>query len=100
MPLPYARANAPTHCCSSSTRRRLGTRERYAKHDVSVGYSAAMMLGSYAVHDGGAQRMGAVFETSFDAITALRFGRYDAAYAAEGERICRHRACVDLRLCA
>ncbi len=59
-------------------------RERYAKHDVSVGYSAAMMLGSYADAQRWSERMGAVFETSFDAITALRFGRYDAAYAAKG----------------
>jgi tetratricopeptide (TPR) repeat protein len=47
-----------------------------------VGYSAAMMLGSYADAQRWSERMDAVFETTFDAITALRFGRYEAAYAA------------------
>ncbi len=55
--------------------------ERYGKHDVSVGYSAAMMLGNYALAQRWAQRMGVAFGTSFDAITALRFGRYQQAYA-------------------
>ncbi len=57
---------------------------RYAKHDVAVGYSAAMMLGNYAVAMTWARRMGAAFETNFDALTALRFGRYAEAYAADG----------------
>jgi tetratricopeptide (TPR) repeat protein len=56
---------------------------RYAKHDVAVGYSAAMMLGNYAVAQTWAQRMAGVFDQSFDALTALRFGRYAAAYAAD-----------------
>jgi tetratricopeptide (TPR) repeat protein len=58
--------------------------ERYGKHDVAVGYSAAMMLGNYAGAQQWSQRMGVVFGTSFDALTALRFGRYEAAYAADG----------------
>jgi tetratricopeptide (TPR) repeat protein len=53
---------------------------QYEKHDVSVGYSAAMMLGNYALAQTWAQRMSAAFDESFDAITALRFGRYDQAY--------------------
>jgi tetratricopeptide (TPR) repeat protein len=55
----------------------------YAKHDISVGYSAAMMLGNYSVARLWAQRMGGAFDTSFDAVTALRFGHYAAAYAAD-----------------
>jgi len=56
---------------------------RYAKHDVGVGYSAAMMLGNYAVARVWAQRMDGVFDQAFDAVTALRFGRYADAYAAD-----------------
>ncbi|MBV8345461.1 MAG: tetratricopeptide repeat protein [Candidatus Eremiobacteraeota bacterium] len=56
---------------------------RYAKHDVGVGYSAAMMLGNYAVARVWALRMEGVFDQDFDAITALRFGRYADAYAAD-----------------
>lgn len=60
--------------------------EQYGKHDVAVGYSAAMMLGDYATAQRWSRRMSAAFETSFDGITALRFGRYQAAYsAAENE---------------
>jgi len=55
---------------------------RYAKHDVAVGYSAAMMLGNYAAARSWAQRMAGAFDQDFDAVTALRFGRYGAAYAA------------------
>jgi tetratricopeptide (TPR) repeat protein len=55
---------------------------QYEKHDVSVGYSAAMMLGNYGLAQTWAQRMSAAFDESFDAITALRFGRYDQAYAS------------------
>jgi hypothetical protein len=58
--------------------------ERYAKHDISVGYSAAMMLGNYELAQQWAQRMSVAFGASFAAITALRFGRYDEAYAAGG----------------
>jgi hypothetical protein len=58
--------------------------QRYEKHDVAVGYSAAMMLGNYTVAQRWSQRMTAAFGTSFGAITALRFGRYDAAYATDG----------------
>jgi hypothetical protein len=57
---------------------------RYAKHDISVGYSAAMMLGNYAVARLWAQRMASEFDESFDGLTALRFGRYDVAYAVAG----------------
>ncbi len=56
---------------------------RYARHDVAVGYSAAMMLGNYADARLWALRMAGVFDQDFDAVTALRFGRYDAAYAAK-----------------
>ena len=56
--------------------------QAYANHDIAVGYSAAMMLGNYAVARHWSQRMTSAFGTSFEAITALRFGRYEAAYAA------------------
>jgi hypothetical protein len=55
---------------------------RYAKHDVAVGYSAAMMLGDYAAAQSWSERMSVAFGTTFDAVTALRFGRYAAAYSA------------------
>jgi hypothetical protein len=58
----------------------------YGKHDIAVGYSAAMMLGDYAVAQRWAHRMASVFDESFDALTALRFGRYVAAYAASGDQ--------------
>jgi Tfp pilus assembly protein PilF len=61
-------------------------RQRYAKHGIAVGYSAAMMLGSYADAQRWSERMSAAFGASFDGITALRFGRYDAAYAAGGDQ--------------
>lgn len=56
--------------------------QHYEKHDVAVGYSAAMMLGNYADAQRWSGRMAAAFSESFDALTALRFGRYDVAYAA------------------
>jgi hypothetical protein len=56
----------------------------YAKHDVAVGYSAAMMLGSYAAARLWSQRMATFFDENFDALTALRFGRFTTAFAAEG----------------
>ncbi len=56
---------------------------RYARHDVAVGYSAAMMLGNYSAARTWAQRMAGVFDQDFDAVTALRFGRYEDAYAAK-----------------
>jgi tetratricopeptide (TPR) repeat protein len=55
---------------------------RYLKHDVAVGYSAAMMLGNYATAQLWSTRMDSAYDTSFDALTALRFGRYSEAYAA------------------
>jgi tetratricopeptide (TPR) repeat protein len=58
--------------------------EQYAKHDVAVGYSAAMMLGDYAVAQRWSRRMSAAFGTTFDGLTALRFGRYETAYATDG----------------
>ncbi len=58
--------------------------EQYAKHDVAVGYSAAMMLGNYATALRWSQRMGIAFGTSFDAMTALRFGRNRKAYESDG----------------
>src|SRR5581483_1815072 len=56
--------------------------EHYEKHDVAVGYAAAMLLGNYAQAGLWSERMTAAFGENFDALTALRFGRYDAAYAA------------------
>lgn len=56
--------------------------ERYAGHDVSIGYSAAMMLGNYRQAATWAGRMHAIFQRDFAALTALRFGRYGDAFAA------------------
>ncbi len=56
--------------------------ERYAGHDVSIGYSAAMMLGDYRQAAAWAERMHAIFQRDFAALTALRFGRYGDALAA------------------
>jgi tetratricopeptide (TPR) repeat protein len=55
------------------------TSQRYAQHDISVGYSAATMLGNYRQAVVWSKRMNAVFGRNFDALTALRFGRYDEA---------------------
>jgi len=55
--------------------------EQYAKHDVGVGYSAAMMLGNYATAQRWSDRMAPAFDYRFGGITALRFARYDVAYA-------------------
>jgi hypothetical protein len=60
-------------------------RQRYARHDVAVGYSAAMMLGSYADAQRWSERMSAALGTDFTGITALRFGRYALAYATDGD---------------
>lgn len=57
--------------------------QRYEKHDVAVGYSAAMMLGSYAAAQLWSQRMTVAFGTNFDPLTALRFGRYELAAKAD-----------------
>ncbi|MGB8907177.1 MAG: tetratricopeptide repeat protein [Candidatus Cybelea sp.] len=57
--------------------------QSYEKHDVLVGYSAAMMLGDYGAAQRWAARMTSAFGTDFEAITALRFGRYESAYAAD-----------------
>jgi tetratricopeptide (TPR) repeat protein len=56
--------------------------DHYLKHDVAVGYSAAMMLGNYPTAQLWSARMGVAYDTSFDALTALRFGRYFQAFAA------------------
>jgi hypothetical protein len=55
---------------------------RYQKHDVAVGYSAAMMLGNYAAAQVWSARMDSVYDASFEALTSLRFGRYSEAYFA------------------
>jgi hypothetical protein len=60
--------------------------QHYEKHDAAVGYSAAMMLGNYADALRWSERMTAAFGQSFVALTALRFGRYDVAYAAAGNQ--------------
>lgn len=54
--------------------------DRYLPHDTYVGYSAAMMLGNYAAAQRWSQRTGAAYNTSFDALTALRFGHFNRAY--------------------
>jgi tetratricopeptide (TPR) repeat protein len=56
--------------------------ERYALHDVTVGYEAAMMLGSYALAQTWTSRMDELSDGKYDALTALRFGRYRAALDA------------------
>ncbi len=61
--------------------------ERYAKHDVGVGYSAAMMLGNYAAAQRWSARMRDAFEIGFDGLTALRFARYERAYAASPDEM-------------
>ena len=53
---------------------------RYQKHDVAVGYSAAIMLGNYATAQLWSARMDTVYGAGFEALTALRFGRYSEAY--------------------
>ena len=55
---------------------------RYLKHDVAVGYSAAMMLGNYTTAQLWSARMDSAYDTSFHALTAVRFGHYSEAYAA------------------
>ncbi|MGP8100929.1 MAG: hypothetical protein ACLQHL_09235 [Candidatus Cybelea sp.] len=55
---------------------------RYQKHDVAVGYSAAMMLGNYATAKLWSARMDIAYDTNFAPLTALRFGRCSEAYAA------------------
>jgi hypothetical protein len=60
--------------------------QAYETHDVAVGYSAAAMLGNYSVARTWARRMEVAYNTSFDAFTALRFGRYADAYAAPGSQ--------------
>ena len=60
--------------------------ERYTKHVVAVGYSAAMMLGNYASAQRWGARMSAAFGIGFDGMTDLRFGRYDAAATATGDQ--------------
>jgi tetratricopeptide (TPR) repeat protein len=58
------------------------SQQRYASHDISVGYSATMMLGNYAAALRWADRMNGLFDGKFTALTALRFGRYQDAAAA------------------
>jgi tetratricopeptide (TPR) repeat protein len=58
--------------------------EQYDKHNVAVGYSAAMMQGNFATAMLWSRRMSSAFETNFDGVTALRFGRYETAYASDG----------------
>ncbi|MBV8148179.1 MAG: tetratricopeptide repeat protein [Candidatus Eremiobacteraeota bacterium] len=58
--------------------------QRYAQHDISLGYSAAMMLGDYRQAAVWSERMNSVFARNFDPLTALRFGRYADALAGAG----------------
>lgn len=55
--------------------------DRYFNHDVYVGYSAAMMLEDADLARLWSQRMNAAYGISYDALTALRFGRYADAFA-------------------
>ena len=62
------------------------SQQRYASHDISVGYSAAMMLGNYSSALRWANRLNGLVDGKFTALTALRFGRYaDAATAGADE---------------
>lgn len=54
--------------------------DRYLQHDVYVGYSAAMMLGNYSTARAWSTRMHGASATSYEALTALRFGRFADAY--------------------
>jgi hypothetical protein len=63
------------------------SQQRYASHDVSVGYSAAMMLGNYATAQRWANRLNGLFDAQFTALTALRFGRYDEARSAGSNQL-------------
>ncbi|HEX4014386.1 MAG TPA: tetratricopeptide repeat protein [Candidatus Cybelea sp.] len=53
---------------------------RYLRHDILVGYSAAMMLGNYSTAQLWSRRVSGAYNSSFDALTSLRFGRYEDAY--------------------
>jgi tetratricopeptide (TPR) repeat protein len=55
--------------------------DRFEDHDVSIGYAAAMMLGNYAEAKVWSARASAAFDLPLAAFTALRFARYDEAYA-------------------
>jgi tetratricopeptide (TPR) repeat protein len=55
--------------------------DRMETHDVYVGYSASMMLGNYANAKIWSARSSEAFDLPLGAFTALRFGRYDEAYA-------------------
>ena len=55
--------------------------DRLEDHDVYVGYSAAMMLGNYAEAKVWSARTSSAFDLPLGAFTALRFGRYQEAYA-------------------
>ncbi len=59
--------------------------DRYLPHDVYVGYSAAMMSNDYAAARTWSQRMNQAYGTSYDALTALRFGRYADAFSLAGD---------------
>jgi tetratricopeptide (TPR) repeat protein len=63
------------------------SQQRYASHDISVGYSAAMTLGNYAAALRWANRLNGLFDGKFTALTALRFGRYDAALNAGPDQL-------------
>jgi hypothetical protein len=59
--------------------------DRLEDHDVYVGYSAAMMLGNDAEAKVWSARTSTSYDLPFAAFTALRFGRYDEAYALTGD---------------
>jgi len=76
------------------------TAQRYASHDVTVGYAAAMMLGNYQDALTWSARMDAFFPWKYESLTALRFARYDLAFEAPAtgifEQIVRGLAALHL----
>ncbi len=67
--------------------------DRYLPHDVYVGYSAAMMSSDYDAARTWSQRMNETYGSSYDALTALRFGRYADAFALAGDTTTPTPAC-------
>jgi len=63
------------------------SQQRYASHDISVGYEAAMMLGNFATALRWANRLNGFFDGKFTALTALRFGRYADAATANADEV-------------
>ena len=95
------RANAPTHF-SFNSKTRMKTLEhvrRYLKHDVAVGYSAAMMLGNYATAQLWSARMDTAYDTSFDAANGASFRALLRGLRGARLRVRQSGACEELRRC-